>query len=191
VTSMTETIGVTSHSEGQAAETGVQGGAFYERALADAAAMATERTALQTIIKAEEMVLEDSPQGRLKHLVNTYSGSREFALNIYQQTIEPGKRSGKHRHFSDEIIFILEGEGYDLHWDPTFDADDVSYSWSYPEEPKRFEWKAGDYVWIPPYAAHQHVAGDGGQVRFLSCTTRIPRALGLDGLEQLESVEES
>ena len=182
---------VTSRSEGKFAEAGVPGGNFYERALADAAAQAAERPALQTIIKAEQMVLEDSPQGKLKHLLNAYSGSREFALNIYQQTIEAGEKSGKHRHFSDEILFILEGEGWDLHWDPTFDADDVSYAWHYPEEPKRFDWKAGDFVWIPPYAAHQHFASDFGRVRFLSVTTRVPRAIGLDGLEQLESVDES
>lgn len=188
---MTESTGVTSRSEGKFAEMGVGGGNHYARALADAAAMAAERTALQTIIKAEEMPLEDSPQGKLKHLVNAYSGSREFALNIYQQFIEPGQKSGKHRHFSDEMIFILEGEGWDLHWDPTFDADDVSYSWSYPDEPKRFDWKAGDFVWIPPYAAHQHCAGNGGRVRFLSVTTRVPRAVGLDGLEQLESVDQA
>jgi hypothetical protein len=51
------------------------------------------------------------------------------------QVIEPGGHSGKHRHFSEEMPHILEGDGYDLHWDPQFDLD-VAYKSSWSEEPK-------------------------------------------------------
>ena len=53
---------------------------------------------------------------------------------------------------------ILEGDGYDLHWDPEFKLD-VAYEWSWAEQAKRFEWSADDFVYIPPYVTHQHFAG--------------------------------
>lgn len=161
-----------------------------ERIYADAlrrAAAADERRAnvLQSVIAAEEQVWEASPQGLLKHMVNERLDAAEPVLDMYQQVIPAGGRSGRHRHFSEELLFVIEGSGYDLHWDPVFEPD-VRYEWAWQEQPRRVEWRAGDYVWIPPYAIHQHFADEGGRARFVSTTVRVVRELGYDGLEQLE-----
>ena len=55
---------------------------------------------------------------------------------------------------------MVEGEGYDLHWDMKFDCQD-KFIWEWADEPKKFEWKQGDYVYVPPYTNHQRFAHQG------------------------------
>jgi quercetin dioxygenase-like cupin family protein len=166
--------------------TGRQGGTHYQQALVEANLREVAKAGLQSLVAAEDMIWEDSPQGRLKHVVNDKMGVRECALDIYLQVIEAGQRSGRHHHFSEEIIYVLEGEGYELHWDPQFDLGE-RYQWRWAEEPKRFDWTADDFVYIPPYVTHQHVAGPDSRVRLISATARVVKALGFDGLEQVEA----
>jgi quercetin dioxygenase-like cupin family protein len=106
---------------------------------------------------------------------------------MYVQFLDPASRSGKHRHLSEEVFFVLEGQGYDLHWDVDFELGE-EYEWVWSEEPKKFEWKEGDFVYIPPYSAHQHFNGDAWKpARLLITTSRIPKALGFNWMEQIEN----
>lgn len=171
-------------NERERAMLGRDGADHYQRALREAAGRAAMWEKFRTVVPAEEMEWESSPQGRIKHMVNEAMQTRESVVDMYQQVIDPGGNSGKHRHFSEEVLYILEGSGYDLHWDPIFEAD-VRYEWRWQEEPKQFDWTAGDFVYIPPYTTHQHFAGTSS-VRFLSATSRVVKAIGFDGLEQLE-----
>jgi len=43
-----------------------------------------------------------------------------------------------------------------------------------------------DYIYVPPYAIHQHVVAPEGRARLLSATSRVVKFMGFDGLEQLE-----
>jgi quercetin dioxygenase-like cupin family protein len=159
---------------------------FYEEALQHAADFEKLRAELlQSVISADDQVWEDSTQGLLKHMVNAGMNAAEPVLDMYQQVLAPGGKSGRHRHFSEELLFVIEGCGYDLHWDPIF-SPDVRYDWSWTDEPQRYDWQAGDYVWIPPYAIHQHFASGDGRARFISSTLRVVKEMGYDGLEQLE-----
>ena len=67
------------------------------------------------VIKPEEMPWEYSQQGILKHVINEKLakelGASVRGTDIYMQVIPPGGRSGKHRHMSEELIFVIEGEG--------------------------------------------------------------------------------
>lgn len=165
---------------------GRRGETFYADALVAAEAAELRRTTvLQSVISAEEQVWEESAQGLIKHMVNQRLNAAEPVLDMYQQVIPAGGHSGRHRHFSEELLFIVEGSGYDLHWDPIFDPD-VTYEWDWQTEPQRIQWTAGDYVWIPPYAIHQHFAIGSGRARFVSATLRVVKEMGYDGLEQLE-----
>jgi len=138
------------------------------------------------VVKAEEMPWEDTPQGRMKHVIHEKMNTRECALEMYQQFLAPGGASGKHRHMAEEVFFVLEGRGYDLHWDVKFDCAD-QYSWDWEKEPKRFDWEEGDFVYIPPYTTHQHFNADSGKpARFITATNRIVKELGFNWLEQVE-----
>ncbi len=177
-------------NEGERAMLGREGADHYRRALAAAAGHAAELSQLHTVIPAEDMEWEISPHGRIKHMVNAAMGTREFCLDVYMQVLEGGERSGRHRHFSEEVLYVLEGAGYDLHWDPIFEAD-VRYEWRWEAEPRRFDWQAGDFVYIPSYVVHQHCALAGSRARLISATSRLVRAIGFDGLEQVDEAPDA
>ncbi|MGE5261990.1 MAG: cupin domain-containing protein [Acidobacteriota bacterium] len=175
-----------SYQEKDAAPLGNAQASFYEQALKESAEFRQGYKKRKGIVKADEMPWEDSPQGRIKHVVNAKMNTRECALDMYQQFLEPGGCSGKHRHIAEEVFYVLEGKGYDLHWDVKFDCVD-EYIWDWETEPKKFEWEEGDFVYIPPYSMHQHFNADAAKpARFITATNRILKALGLDWIEQVE-----
>ena len=76
--------------------------------------------------------------------------TRECCVEAYMQFLKAGEHSGKHRHMWEELIFVVEGSGYDLHWDLKWDCLEA-FEWEWAAEPKKFEWKRGDYIYIPPF----------------------------------------
>ncbi len=162
-------------------------GSFYAQDLAAAADLARER-ARPHIIKAEEMVFEDCAQGLLTHIANPTLNALDYDIDAYIQELPPDGRSGKHRHMAEEFIFFLEGRGYSLHWDVDIAEMGETFNWKMDDVPKRFEWEAGDWMFIPVNTAHQHFNLDGEEpARFLSATSRVFKWLGVHDLEQLEA----
>lgn len=138
-------------------------------------------------IAAADMPFERSPDGLIKHLVHERMNTREQCVDAYMQFLPPGERSGKHRHMWEEIIFVAEGAGYDLHWDLKFDCVDA-YSWDWEAEPKRFQWTRGDFIYVPPFSIHQHFNADAAaEARLVVISNRIVKAMGFDWLDQLEN----
>lgn len=174
------------YQEADRAQQGKAHANYYQESLKESAAFRKEYKKRKGIVKSNEMPWEDSPQGRIKHVVNEKMNTRECALDLYQQFIPPGGHSGKHRHIAEEVFFVLEGKGYDLHWDVTFELDD-KYNWDWEAEPKRFEWEEGDFVYIPPYTMHQHFNADPDKpARFVTATNRMIKSLGMNWVEQVE-----
>jgi quercetin dioxygenase-like cupin family protein len=179
------------YQESERSKQGKARAKYYQEALQESAELRKTYKKRKGTIKASEMPWENSPQGLLKHVVNEKMNTRECALDIYQQFLPPGSRSGKHRHIAEELFFVLEGKGYDLHWDVKFDCTD-QYEWDWEKEPKRFDWEEGDFVYIPPYTMHQHFNADPEKpARFISATNRILKAMGYDWLEQVEDAPDS
>jgi hypothetical protein len=79
----------------------------------------------------------------------------------------------------EEIIFVAEGSGYDLHWDLKWDCLEA-FEWEWAAEPKAYSWKRGDYIYIPPFTNHQHVAGDHEECRLIVMSNRITKEMGFD-----------
>jgi gentisate 1,2-dioxygenase len=97
-------------------------------------------------------------------------GSMVQTMAMFIAEIPPAKKAGKHRHFNEAMIYILEGRGHSV-----IDGE-------------RYEWGEGDVVSIPLYAWHQHFNDDPTvTVRYLG-VTNIPllRAMGLNRLEDAE-----
>jgi quercetin dioxygenase-like cupin family protein len=136
------------------------------------------------------MPWEMSRQGLLKHLLNEQMNTRMETVDAYMQIIPPGSKSGKHRHLAEECVYVLEGRGWDLHQDCDVEITDT-YHWKPQTEVKRFEWEAGDIVYIPPNTIHQHFNADPKQpVRLISAINRVFKKCGLNDLEQLEDAPE-
>lgn len=74
------------------------------------------------------------------------------AISVTIGGLLPGESSNRHRHTYETILYVLEGFGYSL------------------VEDKRVDWKAGDAVYIPVWAWHNHVNLDKEHsAKYLAC----------------------
>jgi quercetin dioxygenase-like cupin family protein len=163
---------------------------LYQGRLEDAAAAPARNAKRKKLIHPEDMPWELSPQGLLKHLLNEGMNTRMETVDAYMLIIPPGSRSGKHRQLAEECLYVLEGRGYELHQDCDVEITDT-YHWKAQEEVKRYEWEAGDVIYIPPNTIQQHFNADPERpVRLISVINRIYKACGLNDLEQLENAPE-
>lgn len=175
--------------ESDIARRGSKRASFYADALAQSKRFREAYGSRLNVVKAPDMPFEDSPDGRIKHLVNPELNTKECCVDIYMQFIEPGKASGRHRHLAEEVFYVVEGRGHDLHWDVDFDCKE-EFEWRWQETPRRYDWKQGDFVYIPPYSIHQHFNDDAEQeARIIVVTNRILKEMGFDWFDQLENAE--
>lgn len=163
---------------------------LYQALLDDASSAPARNAKRKKLVLPQDMPWEMARQGLLKHLLNEGMNTRMETVDAYMQIIPPGSRSGKHRHLAEECLYVLEGQGYDLHQDCDVEITDT-YHWTAQAEIKRYEWEAGDVIYIPPNTIHQHFNARADQpVRLISAINRIFKASGLNDLEQLEDAPE-
>jgi quercetin dioxygenase-like cupin family protein len=165
-------------------------GNYYQGLLDDAEQMPARNSKRHKVVHPENMPWEMARQGLLKHLLNESMNTRIETVDAYMQIIPPGSKSGKHRHLAEECVYVLEGRGYDLHQDCDVEITDT-YHWTPQDEVKRYEWEAGDVIYIPPNTIHQHFNADPDRpVRLISSINRIFKYCGLNDLEQIENAPE-
>jgi quercetin dioxygenase-like cupin family protein len=163
---------------------------LYQRLLDDSQDAASRNARRKKVVKPADMPWEMSRQGLLKHLINEQMNTRMETVDAYMQIIPPGSRSGKHRHLAEECVYVIEGRGYDIHQDCDVEITDV-FEWKARDETKRFEWEAGDVIYIPPNTIHQHFNADPSRpARLISSQNRIFKQIGLNTLDQIEDAPE-
>ncbi len=176
--------------ESKAWKKGTENRPLYQGLLEDAAAAPARNAKRAKVVHPENMPWEMAKQGLLKHLINEAMNTRMETVDAYMQIIPPGSKSGKHRHLAEECLYVLEGKGYDLHQDCDVEITDT-YHWKPQDEVKRYDWEAGDVIYIPPNTIHQHFNADPDRpVRLISAINRIYNKFGLNDLEQLETAPE-
>lgn len=169
---------------------GAENAALYQELLDDATTAPERNAKRKKVVRPADMPWEMSRQGLLKHLINEAMNTRMETVDAYMQILPPGSRSGKHRHLAEECLYVLEGRGYDMHQDCDVEITD-EYFWKPQDEVKRFEWEAGDVIYIPPNTIHQHFNADPDRpARLISATNRIFKHSGLNDLEQIEDAPE-
>ena len=85
---------------------------------------------------------------------------------------------------------MLEGRGYDLHQDCDVEITD-DYHWRPQDLIQRFDYEAGDVIYVPPNTIHQHFNADPDRpLRLISTINRIFKQCGLNDLEQIEDAPE-
>jgi len=162
---------------------------FYAEGLDESKAFRADYKTRLNVVKAADMPFEDSPDGRLRHIIHPKLDTMECCIDAYMQFLEPGAASGKHRHLAEEVFYVVEGAGYDLHWDVRFDCQ-TEFIWDWEEEPRRYEWKKGDFVYVPPFSIHQHFNADpDNEARLVVTTNRILKEMGFDWFDQLENAD--
>jgi quercetin dioxygenase-like cupin family protein len=159
---------------------GALSGNHYEDLLDDAATAAERNADRPKVIKSAQMPWENSPHGLLKHIVNEGMNTRAETVDAYMQVLPPGSHSGKHRQLAEQAFYVIEGAGYDIHVD-----------WQPSATERRFDWEAGDVVYVPPNTISQHFNASATQpARIAVITNRIYRKSGLNDLEQIENAPE-
>jgi len=171
--------------ERDAAHVGTKTATFRTDDIANSAEYRKAYEFAASVVLPEDQPFERSPDGLIKHLVHEKMNTREHCVDAYMQFIEPGSRTGKHRHMWEEVIFVAEGSGYDLHWDVKFDCLD-KYEWDWEAEPKKSEWTRGDFIYIPPFSIHQHFNSGKTEARLIVISNRIVKAMGFNWLDQVE-----
>lgn len=143
---------------------------------------------LPKVIKGSQRPWELTPDGRVKHMVNSRIPARLHSIDVYVQEIPAGSRSAKHWHMADEVLYVMEGSGYSLQWRVEADIDDRYYA-RVAKKPDRYDWQAGDVVYVPQNTIHQHFSADG-KVMLLSAQNRLFKLLGYDSVRYLEYAPE-
>ncbi|MCG6533807.1 MAG: cupin domain-containing protein [Syntrophales bacterium LBB04] len=149
---------------------------------------------MRKMIHPEEMPWEASPQGRIKHMINEKMAEEmnfpAKSVDLYLQEIPPGSCSGKHRHMSEECVYIIEGTGYDMHWDVDVIIKE-EYEWVVSDKGEKYEWEAGDVVYIPINTVHQHFNSNPHKsARIISSVCRVYSHLGF-GYNDLVQMEDA
>jgi len=84
-------------------------------------------------------------------------------MNIHLSEILPGKSNRYHKHHNEAAIYIIEGKGYSL------------------IQGKKYEWEAGDFLYVPPMNWHAHYNTGEKRVLWMGITNkRLLNFLGLD-----------
>ena len=122
------------------------------------------------VVHTRELQFEDVPGRRRRRVFISEPallGSMVQTMAMFIAEIPPGDHTGRHRHFNEAMIYILEGRGH----------TDI--------EGDRYDWAESDVVSVPVYSWHQHFNDDPGRpVRYLGYTNLpLLRAMGLNKLE--------
>lgn len=185
---MSTDIPFVSDVERQRARTDISAN-FYAKALEASKEFRREYQERKNVVKHNEMPMERSADGLIKHIINEGMNTKECAIDIYMQFIAANKATGTSRHLSEEVAFVIEGKGYDLHYDVKFRCEEA-FVWEWETEPKKFEWGPGDFIYIPPYCAHKRFNSDpDNEARVVVINSRMMKAIGFDWFDQLEPAE--
>jgi mannose-6-phosphate isomerase-like protein (cupin superfamily) len=159
---------------------------FLAEAMAESEKFRADYATRRTSSRPKDMPWERSPDGLIKHLVNQKMHTRECCIEAYMQFLKDGERSGKHRHMWEELFFVVEGSGYDLHWDLNWDCLEA-FEWQWAADaPKKFEWTVGDYVYIPPFTHASALRQCRQECRIIVMSNRIVKDMGFDWYDQVE-----
>jgi quercetin dioxygenase-like cupin family protein len=143
------------------------------------------------VVKRADTSWNTTPDGRVRIISSAHrTDQRIVSVDVLEQEIAPGGRSGKHWHMADEVLYVLSGTGYSLHWDVEAEIAERYYA-RIAKQPSRHDFSAGDTVYIPTNTVHQHFnASDAAPLSLLSGQNRSFRHLGYDSVRYFEPAPE-
>jgi quercetin dioxygenase-like cupin family protein len=142
------------------------------------------------VVTPEDTVWENTPLGRVRVLNSPdRTDLRQFSVDVFELEIPAGSRSGKHWKMADEVLYVLDGGGYSLHWEVQEEIAEKYYA-RIAKEPTRHEIKKGDTLYVPQNTIAQHFAADGTPLRLLSAQNRLFKHLGYDNVHYFEDAPE-
>jgi len=141
------------------------------------------------VVKPSTTPWELTRLGNTRVLSSPADDVRTFSVDVFELAIPAGSRSGQRWQMADEVIYVIEGNGYSLHWEVEAEIAEKYYA-RIAKEPTRHEIKAGDTLYVPHNTVVQHFAADGTPLRLLSGQNRMFKQLGYDNSACLENAPE-
>jgi mannose-6-phosphate isomerase-like protein (cupin superfamily) len=111
--------------------------------------------------------------------------ARIFSVDAFELEIPAGSRSGKYWKMADEVYYVIEGGGYALQWEVEAEIAEKYYA-RVALEPKRYEVKQGDTLYVPQNHVCQIFAADGTPLRLFNAQNRVFKHLGYDTVHYIE-----
>ncbi len=134
------------------------------------------------VVRASENSWEDTPLGKVKTLSSAQkSDLRNFSVDVFELEIPQGGHSGRRWQMADEILYVIGGSGYSLHWEVGADIAEKYYA-RIATDPTRHEIKAGDTLYVPQNTVAQHFSAEGEPLHLLSAQNRLFKMLGYDNV---------
>ena len=131
-----------------------QAGRLYAEQVAFASKEEQKRRNSKVLVKGNELCFEPTAMGAVAYVVDNRIGFYVKELSTLVAEIPKDKHSGAHRHFYDEIDYVLSGTGRCV-------VDD-----------KPYDVKKGDTLAIPVFAWHQYFNTGDQPLRILAHSTR-------------------
>ncbi|MFF4597420.1 cupin domain-containing protein [Amycolatopsis sp. CA-161197] len=142
------------------------------------------------VVRQEDTVWETTPMGRVRVLNSPdRTDLRQFSVDVFELDIPAGSRSGKHWKMADEVLYVLDGSGYSLHWEVQEEIAEKYYA-RVAKTPTRHEITKGDTLYVPQNTIAVHYAADGTPLRLLSAQNRMFKHLGYDKVHYFENAPE-
>lgn len=142
------------------------------------------------VLKPDATPWEWTPFGHIRRIAGEGVPLRIKGTDAYLQEIPAGSHSGKRWQMADEVTHVLEGEGYDLHWDVEAEIDDQFYA-RIAKKPTRWDWKKGDVIWTPQNTVVQRFnSSDSEPVKLVSASNRMFKYLGYSRIVHFENAPE-
>jgi quercetin dioxygenase-like cupin family protein len=128
-----------------------------------------ELRTLPRILRFRDLSWEDTLFGRLKYYISYWTPVLAKGLDVYVQQLAPGGKSGKHRHFAEQLLLVTRGRGYDI------------------QDGARHDWVEGDLIAVPPMTVHQHInAAAEQEAELVAVSLQEPANHNSEGIEHME-----
>ena len=142
------------------------------------------------MVKPSDTVWETTRDGNVRVLASKDTPNvRVFSVDVYEQEIPAGSRSGKHWHMADEVAYVISGSGESLQWEVEAEIAERYYA-RVATEPTTWEFKTDDTVYVPQNHVHQYVNTGDEPLRLLIAQNRLIKYLGYDTVVHLEDAPE-
>jgi quercetin dioxygenase-like cupin family protein len=138
------------------------------------------------VVKHADTKWEDTPLGRVRVMSSPATTDvRTFSVDVFELEIPAGGKSGRRWQMADEVLYVLSGSGYCLQWEVQAEIAEKYYA-RVALEPKRYDFTAGDTVYVPQNTIAQYFSADGEPLHLLSGQNRVFKQLGYDSVVYLD-----
>ncbi|MCV7286197.1 cupin domain-containing protein [Mycolicibacterium wolinskyi] len=138
------------------------------------------------VVGPADTVWEQTPLGRVRVIASPrHTDGRIFSIDAFELEIEAGGHSGKYWKMADEVFYVLSGGGYALQWEVEAEIAEKYYA-RIAREPKRYDIKQGDTLYVPQNHVCQIFAADGTPLRLFNAQNRVFKHLGYDTVHYFE-----